>query len=168
MGWHSLLQSKMLAFESEKASALNIEIFKLMQERTYAASQAMATEYGEPKILEGYGRRNTTTMAVAPNTSSSFIMGQVSQGIEPVWSNYYVKDVAKAKVSIKNSYLEDLLEQKGHNTREVRQTIRDNDGSVLHLDILTDHEKDVFKTFAEINQFVVIDQAAERQKYIDQ
>jgi ribonucleoside-diphosphate reductase alpha chain len=102
----------MLAFESEEAMSLNTEVFKLLQQRTYAASEAMAKEFGEPKILEGYGRRNTTTMAIAPNTSSSFIMAQVSQGIEPIWSNYYVKDVAKAKVSIKNSYLEDVLEAK--------------------------------------------------------
>ena len=158
----------MLAFESEEAMQLNTEVFKLLQERTYAASREMANEYGEPAILKGYGRRNTTTMAIAPNTSSSFIMGQISQGIEPIWSNYYVKDVAKAKVSIKNTQLEELLEEKGQNTREVWQSIRDNDGSVQHVDFLSQHEKDVFKTFAEINQFVVIDQAAERQKYIDQ
>ena len=86
-------------------------------------------------------------MAIAPNTSSAFILGQVSQGIEPVWSNCYVKDIAKIKVTIQNPFLEKLLEQKGQNTREVWRSIRDNDGSVQHLDILTDEEKDVFKTF---------------------
>ncbi len=168
LGWHSYLQSKMIAFESQEAMLLNQQIFKDISEKALKASQQMAEEYGEPEILKGYGRRNTTLMAVAPNTSSAFILGQVSQGIEPRWSNYYVKDVAKAKISIKNKVLQKLLADKGHDTREVWQSIRDNDGSVQHLDVLTDEEKEVFKTFAEINQFTVIDQAADRQKYIDQ
>lgn len=168
LGWHSLLQSKMLAFESIEAAKLNTEIFKCIKERAYAASEAMAQEYGEPKILEGYGRRNTTLLAVAPNTSSAFILGQISQGIEPIWSNIYVKDVAKLKVTIKNPVLEKLLEERGLNTREVWQSIRDRDGSVQHLDVLEAHEKEVFKTFAEVNQMVVIQQAAARQRYIDQ
>jgi ribonucleoside-diphosphate reductase alpha chain len=168
LGWHSLLQSRMLAFESMEATRLNTEIFKLIRDKTYAASKEMALLYGEPEILKGYGRRNTTTMAVAPNTSSAFILGQVSQGVEPIWSNCYVKDVAKLKVTIKNSLLEQLLEQKGMNDRDTWQSIRDNDGSVQHLSFLSDHEREVFKTFTEINQMVVIQQAAARQLYIDQ
>lgn len=168
LGRHSYLQSKMIPFESAEAVELNKEIFKTIHDHAYAASAQMASEYGEPSLLEWYGRRNSTLMAVAPNTSSWFILGQVSQGIEPRWSNYYVKDVAKAKVSIKNSALEKVLEEKWQNNRETWISIRDNDGSVQHLDFLSDHEKSVFKTFAEINQFVVIDQAADRQKYIDQ
>lgn len=168
LGWHSLLQSRMLAFESMEATRLNTEIFKLIRDKTYAASREMALLYGEPEILKGYGRRNTTTMAVAPNTSSAFILGQVSQGVEPIWSNCYVKDVAKLKVTIKNSLLEQLLEQKGMNDRDTWQSIRDNDGSVQHLSFLSDHEREVFKTFTEINQMVVIQQAAARQLYIDQ
>jgi ribonucleoside-diphosphate reductase alpha chain len=107
-------------------------------------------------------------LAIAPTTSSAFILGQVSQGIEPVWSNCYVKDIAKIKVTMKNPFLEQLLEKKGKNTDEVWLSIRDNDGSVLHLDFLTDEEKEVFKTFQETNQRVLIDQAAARQDYIDQ
>lgn len=169
LGWHSLLQSKMLSFESIEATKLNTEIFKLIKQKTYAASEEMAQVYGEPKVLKGYGRRNTTTMAVAPNTSSAFILGQVSQGIEPIWSNCYVKDIAKLKVTIKNPLLEKLLEEKGHNTRDVWKSIRDNDGSVQHLtDILSDQEREVFKTFPEINQMIIIQQAAARQRYIDQ
>lgn len=168
LGWHSLLQSRTLPFESIEATKLNTEIFKLLKERSYAASEEMAKEYGEPKVMEGYGRRNATTMAIAPTTSSAFILGQVSQGIEPIWSNCYVKDVAKLKVTIKNPILEKLLEEKGFNTREVWQTIRDHDGSVQHLDILEPEEKDVFKTFSEVNQMNVIQQAAARQRYIDQ
>jgi len=168
LGWHSLLQSKMLPFEHIESMKLNTEIFKLIKERSYKASEQMAKEYGEPKVLEGYGRRNTTTMAVAPTTSSAFILGQVSQGIEPIWSNCYVKDVAKLKVTIKNPVLEKLLEDKGFNTREVWQSIRDHDGSVQHLDILDPEEKEVFKTFPEVNQMNIIQQAAARQRYIDQ
>ncbi|MBY0309762.1 ribonucleoside-diphosphate reductase subunit alpha [Patescibacteria group bacterium] len=168
LGWHSLLQEKMLAFESEEAAVLNVELFKLIGDRAKAASVAMGKEYGEPAVLKGYGRRNTTTMAIAPTTSSAFILGQVSQGIEPVWSNCYIKDVAKLKVTIKNPFLEKLLETKGMNTKEVWDGIRDNDGSVQHLDALTDQEKAVFRTFAEIDQGAVIDQAADRQPFIDQ
>ena len=168
LGWHSLLQSRGLPFEHIDSMKLNTEVFKLIKERSYKASEEMAKEYGEPKVLEGYGRRNTTTMAIAPNTSSAFILGQVSQGIEPIWSNCYVKDVAKLKVTIKNPLLEKLLEEKGFNTREVWQSIRDNDGSVQHLDILEAEEKEIFKTFPEINQMNVIQQAAARQRYIDQ
>ena len=169
LGWHSLLQSKMLAFESIEATQLNTEIFRLIRDKSLAASTEMADIYGEPEILKGYGRRNTTTMAVAPTTSSAFILGQVSQGIEPIWSNCYVKDIAKMKVTIKNPLLETLLEQKGQNTREIWQSIKENDGSVQHLtDVLDERERDVFKTFPEINQMVVIQQAAARQRYIDQ
>jgi ribonucleoside-diphosphate reductase alpha chain len=168
LGWHSLLQSKMLPFESEAASKLNVEVFKLMGERSLAASTEMAKEYGEPAILKGYGRRNTTTMAIAPTTSSAFILGQVSQGIEPVWSNCYVKDVAKLKVTIKNPNVLRLLAEKGKDTKEVWDSIRDNDGSVQHLDFLSDEEKAVFRTFAEVDQNAIIDQAAARQQFIDQ
>lgn len=168
LGWHSLLQSKMLSFESIEATKLNTEIFKLIRDKSLAASQEMAEIYGEPSILKGYGRRNTTTMAIAPTTSSAFILGQVSQGIEPIWSNCYVKDVAKMKVTIKNPLLVQLLDQKGENTKEVWSSIRDNDGSVQHLDILNDKEKEIFKTFPEINQMNIIQQAAARQRYIDQ
>lgn len=168
LGWHSLLQSKMWPFESLEADQLNVEIFSLMQERTYKASKELAEMFGEPKVLKGYGRRNTTTMALAPTTSSAFILGQVSQSIEPIWSNNYVKDVAKAKVTIRNPILEELLEEKGKNTREVWNSIREHDGSVQHLDFLNELEKNVFKTFSEINQYNVIEQAAARQQFIDQ
>lgn len=168
LGRHSYLQKHMIAIESNKAYELNKEIFSLIHERAYKASTDMATTYGEPAVLKWYGRRNTTLLAVAPTTSSAFILWQVSQSIEPRWSNYYVKDVAKMKVSIKNKVLEKLLQEKDQDKREIRESIRDHDGSVQHLDFLTEEEKNVFKTFAEIDQFTLIDQAADRQKYIDQ
>tara|TARA_B100000745_G_scaffold232040_1_gene156021 strand:+ start:1961 stop:3655 length:1695 start_codon:yes stop_codon:yes gene_type:complete len=168
LGYHSLLQSKNLPFACEEARKLNVEVFQTIQERSHKASEEMAKEYGEPKVLKGYGRRNTTTMAIAPTTSSAFILGQVSQGIEPVWSNCYVKDVAKMKVTIKNPFLLELLKEKGKDERDVWNSIRDNDGSVQHLDCLSNEEKEVFRTFAEIDQMEVIRQAADRQKHIDQ
>ena len=168
LGWHSLLQSKMLAFESMEAAKLNVKIFETIKERAYAASKELAKLFGEPSLLAGYGRRNTTLCAVAPTTSSAFILGQVSQSIEPVWSNCYVKDIDKMKVTIKNPFLEELLKKKEKNDKETWHSIRDNDGSVQHLSFLTQKEKDIFKTFAEIDQYTVIEQAAVRQLYIDQ
>ncbi len=168
LGWHTFLQERNISFESLEAIQLNEEIFKTIKDRAYKASTELAKEYGEPEVLKGYGRRNTTLLAVAPTTSSAFILGQVSQGIEPLMSNAFVKDVDKMKVTIKNPTLEKLLVEKGMNTTETWASIRDNDGSVQHLDFLTDHEKDVFKTFSEIDQKIVITQAADRQRYIDQ
>ena len=118
--------------------------------------------------MKGYGRRNATLNAVAPTTSSAFILGQVSQGIEPIWSNCYVKDIAKIKTTIKNPFLVDLLEEKGRNTPDVWRSIRDFDGSVQHLDFLTEEEKDVFKTYSEIDQMTIVYQASTRQNHIDQ
>jgi ribonucleoside-diphosphate reductase alpha chain len=168
LGYHSLLQAKGLAFESDEASALNIEVFKVIKEKADKATVELAKTLGEPEVLKGYGRRNTTLLAIAPTTSSAFILGQVSQGIEPIWSNCYVKDVAKMKVTIKNPTLEKLLAEKGKNDKVTWDSIRDNDGSVQHLDCLTDEEKAIFRTFAEINQMKIIEQAADRQKHIDQ
>lgn len=168
LGWHTFLQESNIPFDSPEAMQLNDEIFKTINDRTYKASAIMAREYGEPEVLKGYGRRNTTLMAIAPTTSSAFILGQVSQSIEPLMSNAFVKDVDKLKVTIKNPTLEALLIEKGLNTPEIWGSIRDNDGSVQHLEGLTDHEKRVFRTFSEIDQRAIIDQAADRQKYIDQ
>ena len=168
LGWHSYLQSKMISFESEEARMINREIFARMKEQAYAASRRMANEYGTSLYMQDYDRRHTTLLAIAPTKSSSFILGQVSNGIEPHKANYYVKDLAKGSFSIKNQQLEALLESKGKNTTEVWRSILENRGSVSNLDFLTEHEKSVFKTFREISSQAIIDQAAERQKFIDQ
>ena len=168
LGWHSLLQSKMHAFDSQEAYDLNSEIFRTIKEKSYKASEYLATKFGEPKLLKGYGRRNTTLNAIAPTTSSAFILGQVSQGIEPIWSNIYVKDIAKIKVTVKNPFLIELLKEKGMDTPEVWKSIRDRDGSVQHLDFLSENEKEVFKTYSEIDQLAIIYQAANRQNHLDQ
>jgi ribonucleoside-diphosphate reductase alpha chain len=168
LGWHSYLQRNMIPFDSMEASMRNAELFSFIKERSYEASAELAERFGEPKVLEGYGRRNTTTMAVAPTKSSSFILGQVSPSIEPIKSNYFVADRAKLKSTYKNPYLKQLLADRGIDNRETWESIAHADGSVQHLEDLTDHEKDVFKTFAEIPQMGIIKQAAQRQKFIDQ
>ena len=168
LGWHSYLQSNMVAFEGRDAAKKNLEIAQTIKDRTYKASAELAKIYGEPDLLKGYGRRNTTLMAIAPTKSSSSILGQVSQSIEPEFSNYYVKDLAKTKMTIKNPYLTTLLQSYEKDTDEIWESIRKADGSVQHLQFLTEHERNVFKTFAEINPYDIINQAAIRQEYIDQ
>lgn len=168
LGWHSYLQSNMLSFESRTASKKNLEIAKALKERTYKASAELAAKFGEPEVLKGYGRRNTTLMAIAPTKSSSSILGQVSQSIEPEFSNFYVKDLAKSKTTIKNQYLKKLLKKYDKDTEEIWESIQKADGSIQHLKFLTQEEREVFKTFAEINPHAIIDQAAVRQEYIDQ
>ncbi|WP_298644742.1 ribonucleoside-diphosphate reductase subunit alpha [uncultured Cardiobacterium sp.] len=168
LGWHSYLQSQRIAFDSFAAMQKNNEIFRLLQEKTLAASKKLAAEFGEPEILTGYGRRNTTLMSIAPTKSSSFILGSVSPSVEPFKSNYHVKDLAKIKTTYKNPFLVELLEEKGLNTEKTWESILLNDGSVQHLAALSDEEKEIYKTFSEISQLAVIQQAAQRQKYIDQ
>ena len=168
LGWHSFLQSKMIPFESFEAKLLNVQIHKILRDKTQAASRKMAIEYGEPQLLKGYGLRNVTTLAIAPTTSSSFILGQVSPSIEPLNSNYFVKDLSKGKFTYKNPYLEKVLETHGKNDRATWQTILIKGGSVQHLEFLSANEKEVFKTFGEISQKEILIQAAARQKYIDQ
>jgi len=167
-GWHSLLQSKMVAFESFESKLLNAEIWKFIKEKSNQASVELAKLLGEPPLLKGYGRRNTTLLAIAPTTSSSFIIGQASPSIEPLDSNYFTKDLAKGKFTFKNTYLKELLKLKDKDTDEVWKSILVKGGSVQHLNFLTDAEKAVFKTFGEVSQKEVIIQAAQRQKYIDQ
>lgn len=168
LGWHSYLQRNMIPFDSMEAMRKNNNVFKTIKEKSYDASEELADKFGEPEVLEGYGRRNTTTMSVAPTKSSSIILGKISPSIEPLKSNYFVRDGAKGKSTQKNRFLKEILKQKDRNTREVWNSIMNQDGSVQHLDFLTDHEKEVFRTFSEIPQLTIIEQAAQRQKYIDQ
>ena len=168
LGWHSYLQANRIAFDSFAAMQKNNEIFQLLQQKTLAASKALAAKFGEPELLQGYGRRNTTLLSIAPTKSSSFILGSVSPSVEPFKSNYHVKDLAKIKTTYKNPFLVELLKEKGIDNEKTWESILLNDGSVQHLAALNDEEKELFKTFAEISQLAVIQQAAQRQKYIDQ
>ena len=168
LGYHTFLQSKNIAFESISARAYNKQIFKLINDKSLKASKELAILYGEPEILKGYGERFTTRLAIAPTTSSSFILGQVSPSIEPLNSNYFLKDLAKGKFVYRNPFLDKLLTQKDKNNEKVWKSILTHGGSVQHLEFLTDDEKFVFKTFGEISQLEIVTQAADRQKYIDQ
>ena len=168
LGWHSYLQRNMIPFEGMEAKQLTTKIFKDIHEKSEKATKELARIYGEPEVLEGYGRRNTTLLAIAPTTSSSAILGQASPGIEPLYSNYYKAGLAKGNFMRKNKYLEKLLNDKGLDNEETWRGIMLNNGSVSHIKELTDNEKAVFKTFKEISQLEIIQQASIRQKYIDQ
>lgn len=173
LGWHSLLQSKMIAFESMEAKILNSQIWSFIRKKSDMATTALASIFGSAPIYNNnnkleYFRRNVTTLAVAPTTSSSFILGQVSPSIEPLNSNYFVKDLAKGKFTYKNPYLKKLLKEKGKDDDDTWKLILVKGGSVQHLDFLSEKEREVFKTFGEISQKEIIIQAAQRQRFIDQ
>ena len=163
LGYHSLFQSKLIEFESLEAKQLNYTIFKTLKERSELASRQLHEEKGVSCIRDGYA--NTTLLAVAPTKSSSFIHGQVSMGIEPIKSNYFIKDLAKSKTIYKNPFLEAELEKYDLNTPQVWEDILKKDGSVQHLDFPT---KAVFKSFIEISPAELILQAGQRQAFIDQ
>lgn len=168
LGWHSYLQKNMIPFEGMEAKLRTTEIFKHIQSKADKASEELARIYGEPELLKGYGRRNTTTLAIAPTTSSSAILGQTSPGIEPFSSNYYKAGLSKGNFMRKNKYLKKLLEEKGLDNEDVWRRIMLNGGSVQHIAELTENEKSVFKTFKEISQLEIVQQAAIRQKFVDQ
>lgn len=168
LGYHSMLQQKMIPFESDEARALNIEVHKHIHEESLIASRDMAAEYGEPEGMKGTGQRHLTLQAIAPTRSSSLILGQVSKGIEPWEANIFEDDNAKTTFVQRNKMLEALLEQKGKNTDDVWMEIAKNAGSVQKLDFLTDHEKAVFKTFIEIDPMEIIRQNNDRTPFVDQ
>lgn len=168
MGLHALYQSKGLAFSSPEARDLNVKVHKFIKEKALKASREMAGIYGEPEWCLGTGLRHTHLMAIAPTKSNSVICGAGSEGIEPIDANYYVAKQAKGTFVRKNRYLESYLEKIDKNTDEVWESIMEFRGSVQHLEFLGSHAKEIFKTAREIDQFELIRQAADRQKYICQ
>ena len=166
LGYHSYLQKNRIPFESIQARLINKEMFKDIELKSIEMSHELADEFGEPRH-SGY-RRHSTLQAVAPTTSSSFILGQVSPSIEPLQSNYFTKDLAKGKFTYKNPYLKEVLAEYDKDDAATWKDIMMKGGSVQHLEFLSQDEKDVFKTFGEISQMEVVQQAADRQKYIDQ
>jgi ribonucleoside-diphosphate reductase alpha chain len=168
LGWHTYLQSKGLAFESFEAHMLATKISKFIDDKSLEASQELAIEYGEPAGMLGTGERNLTRTAIAPTTSSSFILGQVSPSIEPLASNYFTKDLAKGKFTYRNPHLKGVLHDHGRNDDETWKSILVKGGSVQHLHFLSQKEKDIYKTFSEITPLSIVQQAGARQKYIDQ
>ena len=168
MGFHAYLQSKGIPFESALAKAMNLKIFRKIKEQAVEESKSLAIKRGEAPDMEGTGMRNAHLLAIAPNASSSIICGTTSPSIEPFRANAYVQKTMSGSFLVKNKYLEKLLTKKGLNTDAVWQSIVAQRGSVLHLDELSDYEKDTFKTAIEINQQWVIEHAADRQQYICQ
>jgi len=168
LGWHTYLQSKMIAFDSFEAMRLNAEIFKLIKEKSYTASQELAKEFGEPEWCKGTGMRNTHTMAIAPTVSNSLISGGVSQGVEPIIANLYAQKSAKGTFIRKNPVLEKYLESINKNTEEVWRQISLDSGSVKNVKSIPKEAKEVFMTARELDQNAIIRQAGQRQKYIDQ
>ena len=169
MGWHTFLQQKGLPFNSLASTAWTHTIFSDIRQKAESASRQMALEYGEPLWCKGTGMRNTHVMAVAPTVSNSRI-NSCSAGIEPQPANVYVFNGAKGTFIVKNPELEKLLIEKGKNDVKYWDQILADNGSVANLpnDVLSENEKEIFLTFPEINQLGLVQQAAIRQKYIDQ
>lgn len=168
LGWHTLLQSNDIAFDSFDAMMLNAAIFKNIKDKAETESRALAKKYGEPEWCYGTGMYNSHLVAIAPTRSNSIISGDVSPGIEPFIANVYNDKTAKGVFIRKNSALEKVLEKHGKNTDDIWNKILEDNGSVQKLRFLTDHEREVFKTAYEINQMAIIRQAGQRQKFIDQ
>lgn len=168
LGWHSYLQSQMIPFDSFQSMMYNSAIFKYIDDESLKASQFLAKEFGEPLLCKGLGIRNTHRCAVAPTRSNSLIAGGWSKGIEPEDGVTYIENAAKGSFDIRNPFFEAVLDKYGKNTPEVWASTVEHDGSVQHLKFLSDLEKEVFLTAYEINQFAIIKQAAQRQKFIDQ
>jgi ribonucleoside-diphosphate reductase alpha chain len=167
MGWHTFLQDRLIAWESDLARGYNLMIFEDLEAKTHAASLKLGAERGEAPDMEGTGHRFGHRMALAPNASSSIFL-HVSPATEPWASNAFVHKTLSGNHPVRNPSLEKLLEAKGMNTKEVWKEIIGNGGSVQHLDCLSDHEKACFRTFIEVNQLSVIRLAADRARRIDQ
>jgi len=173
LGFHALLQKKGLPFESALAKSTNMRLFSHISEGLNKANKELGAERGEAPDAEGYGYRMSHTMAVAPNASSSIFMNNTSPSIEPYKANAYRQDTLSGSYLNKNRFLDQNIKEKCKEDSsldydEIWSSIISTDGSILHLDIFSDWEKDVFKTAIEIDQRWVIEHAADRQKYIDQ
>lgn len=168
MGFHALLQSNHLSFESPMAVGLNRRIFSHIKGEALAHSKLLASARGEAPDAQGTGVRNMHLLSIAPNASSSIICGGSSPSIEPFRANAYTQKTKTGTFLVKNVYLEKLLETKGHNTPEVWSSIITNRGSVQHLECLDEYEKEVFKTALEIDQRWLVAHAADRQQYVCQ
>lgn len=169
LGWHAYLQRNGIAFEGVMAKVANNRIFKHIREGLDNANKKLGKERGEAPDAEGTGNRFSHLMAIAPNASSSILMGNTSPSIEPFRANAYRQDTLSGSHLHKNQYLDKIIKEKaGDKYDEVWSSIIANDGSVQHLDILDDWTKDVFKTSMEIDQRWVVQHAADRQEFIDQ
>ena len=168
MGFHAYLQKNKLSFEGMYATAINMKVFKHIKDDAIKTTHKLAVERGACPDDDSCEVRNAHLLAIAPNASSSIICGNTSPSIEPFRANAYTQKTKSGSHLHKNKYLEQLLKDKGANTDNVWKEIVANKGSVQHLDLLTDHEKEVFKTAVEINQAWIIEHASMRQEFICQ
>ena len=170
MGFHSYLQKHSIPLESVMSKAWNKKIFKHIQEHVDQASKDLADERGAcPDAADyGYNERFSNKTAIAPTASISIICGGASPGVEPVAANSYTHKTLSGSFNVRNRYLVELLEKHGKNTDDVWSGITTNQGSVSHLDFLTDLEKDVFKTAFELDQKWIIELSGDRTPYISQ
>jgi ribonucleoside-diphosphate reductase alpha chain len=169
LGFHSYLQSKGIPFESVAAKLFNEKFFRLKRKYADEANLRLGTERGEAPDMVGSGKRFSHLIAVAPTASTSIIMGNISPSIEPIRANVFRQDTLSGSFIHKNKELENVLLTKTNiDIEETWNSIVLNDGSVQHLDCLTDDEKEVFKTAIEIDQRWIIEHAGDRQIYIDQ
>lgn len=167
MGFHSYLQRKGIAWESEEAKAKNIEIFEYIKREAVAETEALAQERGEYPDGKGTARRNAHLLAIAPNASSGIILS-TSPSIEPMKANAYTHRTRAGSFLVKNRYLEEVLNKHDRNTDSTWSSIITNKGSVQHLSFLSDEEKAVYKTADELDQRWVVEHSADRQEFICQ
>ena len=173
LGWHAYLQRNNIPWESALATSANHKIFKHIRDCLDDANLELGKERGEAPDATGTGQRFSHMLAIAPNASSSIIMGNTSPSIEPFRANAYRQDTLSGSSLNKNRYLDSIIKEKCTNDpklnyQDVWSSIISNDGSVQHLDILDEWQKDVFKTSMEIDQRWLVEHAANRQGYIDQ
>ena len=173
LGFHAYLQKNNLAWESPMATGANIKMFKHIREGLDVANLKLGKERGEAPDCVGTGRRFAHVMAVAPNASSSILMGNTSPSVEPFRANAYRQDTLSGSHLNKNKYLDKIIKEKCDADKkldynEIWSSIIANDGSIQHLDFLDEWQKDVYKTSMEIDQRWIVDHAANRQSYIDQ
>ena len=167
MGWHSLLHQKRIPFDSFEARELNHKVFKYIKDQSVKETLVMGLQRGEAPDMQGTGRRNSHLLAIAPNANSSIIVS-TSPSIEPSKANAYTHRTRAGSHLVKNKYLEQELKKAKRNTQDVWSSIITNGGSVQHLDFLSEKVKAVFKTAIEIDQLVLVEQAADRQEYLCQ
>ena len=171
LGWHAYLQRNGIAFEGVMAKVANNRIFKHIRQGLDNANKELGAERGEAPDAIGTGNRFSHLMAIAPNASSSIIMGNTSPSIEPYRANAYRQDTLSGSFLNKNRWLDFIIKDKAkdeNDYNDIWSSIIANDGSVQHLDILDENQKEVFKTSMEIDQRWVIELAADRQMFIDQ
>ena len=167
MGWHSLLHQKRIPFDSNEARELNWSVFRTIKTQATEETIQLGLERGEAPDMQGTGKRNSHLLAIAPNANSSIIVS-TSPSIEPSKANAYTHRTRAGSHLVKNKYLEEELVKVDRNTQDVWSSIITNGGSVQHLDFLSEEIKEVFKTAIELDQLVLVEQAADRQEFLCQ